>query len=222
MLPGSVVLGSVPYRQALALQGRIAEEVVRGDHPGMLLLLEHPATITLGRRAGSADLLAGEDRLARLGIEVVRVGRGGRATVHAPGQLVGYPIVRLSARGRGVRRFVGALETMLVDVCRRFGVEARAGDRAPGVFVGDRKIASIGLEIRRGVVRHGFALNVDMDLSSFGWIVPCGSPGLEATDLSHAAGGRITVRDAIAAVRDAWGGCFAAPPSSASLCEGPR
>jgi lipoyl(octanoyl) transferase len=204
MLPGSVVLGSVPYRRALALQEQIAEEVARGDHPGLLLLLEHPATVTLGRHADPADLLADEHRLARHGVEVVRVGRGGGATVHAPGQVVGYPIVRLSAHGRGVRRFVGALEAMLVEVCRGFGVEAGAGERGPGIFAGGRKVASIGLEIRRGVVRHGFALNVDMDLSSFGWIVPCRSPGLAVTDLSHAAGRRIAVRDAIATVRDVW------------------
>lgn len=216
MTPGCVVLGSVPYRRGLALQERLADEVARGEHPGVLLLLEHPPTVTLGRRASAGDLRVAADRLDRLGVEVVRVGRGGGATVHAPGQLVGYPIVRLKAGGRAVRRFVDTLEGLLEEACLRLGIDAHRREGSPGLFAAGRKVASLGLEIRRGVVRHGFALNVDMDVSSFDWIVPCRTPGLQVTDLSRVAGRRIALADAVALVREAWTRRFAAPDSAVS------
>jgi len=197
-------LGRVPYAAALALQDRVAAERERGLRPDTLLLLEHPPTITLGRRATAADVLWDEARLRQRGISVVRVGRGGRATVHGPGQLVGYPIVRLSRGGRGVRHFVCALEGMLLDVAASFGVSAERRAGHPGIWVGDRKLASIGIEVRRGVSRHGFALNVDTDLEPFSAIVPCGVPGLRFVDLSRAAGAEVQMTAVIGEVVRAW------------------
>jgi len=194
-------LGVVEYPTALTLQQRLADEraaELRGD---TLLLLEHPPTITLGRRATDADVLWDAGRLERTGIALARVGRGGRATYHGPGQLVGYPIVRL---GRGVRRFVGDLESLLIEVAACFGVEADRRAGHPGVWIGDRKLASIGIEVRRGVTRHGFALNVDVDLEPFRAIVPCGLPGLELTDLTRETGRPVSVAAATDAVLEAW------------------
>ncbi len=197
-------LGRVAYRTALALQDRVAGERLAGLRGDALLLLEHPPTITLGRRAGAGDVLLGEAELARRGVEVVRVGRGGQATYHGPGQLVGYPIARLPRGGRSVRTFVASLEAGLIRAAGSLGVRAERHEGHPGIWVGARKLASIGLEIRRGITRHGFALNVAMDLTNFQAIVPCGVPGLVLTDLSREAGTRITLEDARRAVGRAF------------------
>ena len=197
-------LGLVAYPTGLAIQERIADERARGLRPDTLLLLEHPPTITLGRRAGAQDVLWDAECLARAGIAVERVRRGGCATYHGPGQLIGYPIACLSGQGRGVRRFVSGIETLLLDVARGFGV---AGSRCvdhPGIWVGDRKLASIGIEVRRGISRHGFALNVDVDLRPFEAIVPCGMPRVEQTDLTREARSRITIERTAQAVLAAW------------------
>ncbi len=197
-------LGRVSYRASLSIQERVAEDRARDARPDTLLLLEHPPTITLGRRSSESDLLRSRGELLAAGIGVERVRRGGRATYHGPGQLVGYPIVRLSRAGRGVREFVGAVEDMLVEVIAGFGVRAERRDGHPGAWVGSRKLASIGIEVRRGISRHGFALNVDMDLAPFRTIVPCGMPALEVADLSRAACRPISVASVAAAVVRAW------------------
>jgi lipoate-protein ligase B len=204
-------LGRVSYPAALAIQERVADERRRGLRPDTLLLLEHPPTVTLGRRADETDLVADAAALAHAGVAVERVGRGGRATYHGPGQLVGYPIVRLSSGGRGVRRFVAALEDILLSAIASFGVGAERRVGHPGAWLGGgaaggriRKIASIGIEVRGGVSRHGFALNVDMDLEPFAAIVPCGVPGLELTDLAREAGARVDFAAAKTAIVRAW------------------
>ena len=194
----------VSYRSGLAIQDRVADECARGLRPDTLLLLEHPPTITLGRRASGADVLWDAERLGRSGIAVERVGRGGGATLHVPGQLVGYPIVRLAHGGRAVRAFVAGLEALLLDVARSFGVRADRRAGQPGVWVGDRKLASIGIEVRHGISRHGFALNVDVELALFRAIVPCGVPGLEMTDLSRETGATIRIAEATDVLVRAW------------------
>ncbi len=199
-----LALGRVPYPTALSIQERIAAERARELRPDTLLLLEHPPTITLGRRAGAEDVLWDAERLARAGIAVERVGRGGRATYHGPGQLIGYPISRLSSHGRGVRCFVSGLEALLLDVACIFEVRASRRLGHPGIWVGDRKLASIGIEVHRGVSRHGFALNVDVDPRPFEAIVPCGIPRLEVTDLTRETHSRISIEMAARAVLAAW------------------
>jgi lipoate-protein ligase B len=194
----------VTYRSGLAIQDRVADERARGVRPDTLLLLQHPPTITLGRRASCAEVLWDSERLGRAGITVERVGRGGRATLHVPGQLVGYVIVRLGHGGRSVRVFVEGLEALLLDVARSFGVRAENRTGHPGVWVGPRKLASIGIEVRSGISRHGFALNVDVDLAPFRSIVSCGVPDLEMTDLSREARATIPVDAAIESVVHAW------------------
>jgi lipoate-protein ligase B len=164
----------------LALQEALLAAVAAGERPDSLLLLEHEPVYTLGRGADEADLL-GAPR--RLGVPVFRVGRGGGVTFHGPGQLVGYPIVRLSGHGRDVHRYVRSLETSVVAACRALAVEAWLRPNSTGVWTANGKIASIGVGVRRGVAYHGVAINVATDLSYFEAIVPCREPGLRLTSI---------------------------------------
>ena len=174
-------LGRRPYDEVLALQASRLAAVVDGA-PETLLLLEHPPVYTLGRGADAADLRGAPDRL---GVPWFRIGRGGGATFHGPGQLVAYPIVRLRAAGRDVHGYVRALEGALVDTCAAFGITAAAPVGKTGVWVGPRKIASIGIGVRRGVAWHGIALNVSTDLAYFDAITVCRSAGLRMVNLAE-------------------------------------
>lgn len=169
------------YGRGLALQQRLHGARRRGAIPDSMVVTEHLPTVTLGRRGSLADLLLGPSALAARGIALYRVGRGGRATFHGPGQLVAYPIVDLRGTRLGVRRFVHALEEALARVVGGMGIAAEPGRRDPGLWVGDRKIGAVGIEIVAGVSRHGIALNLGNDLSGFGYIVPCGLPQCLAT-----------------------------------------
>jgi lipoate-protein ligase B len=195
-------LGRVPYAEALALQESLLAGVAAGEAAEQLLLLEHPPVYTIGRGADAADLCGAPERL---GVPVYRVGRGGGATFHGPGQLVGYPIVRLRSAGRDVHRYVRALEAALIATCVRFGVAAVAPPAQTGVWVGARKIASIGIGVRRGVAYHGVALNVRTDLSYFAHIVPCRTSGLAMTSLAHVLG----TAPPLAAVGSVFAACLA-------------
>ncbi len=178
-------LGRVRYADALALQESLVAAVAAGQAGDELLLLEHPPVYTLGRGADAADLCGAPERL---GVPVYRVGRGGGATFHGPGQLVAYPILRLRGAGRDVHRYVRTLEAALIATCALFGVAADAPPGQTGVWVGERKIGSIGIGVRRGVAYHGVALNVSTDLSYFAHIVPCRTSGLAATSLAEVLG----------------------------------
>jgi len=196
-------LGCLAYGEALALQeALVAAAAADAGADDLLLLLEHPPVYTLGRGADAADLCGAPERL---GVPVYRVGRGGGATFHGPGQLVGYPIVRLRAGGRDVHRYVRALEAALIATCGRFGVVAAAPGGQTGVWVGGRKLASIGIGVRRGVAYHGVALNVSTDLSYFGHIVPCRTSGLAVTSLAEILG----TAPPLSAVGGAFAECLA-------------
>lgn len=186
-------LGRVPYREAWELQHRLVAERVAGAIPDRLLLLEHPAVLTLGRRADPAHVRAAAADLAARGIEVIRVERGGEVTYHGPGQLVAYPILALATRGLLIRPLVRALETAMVETCASFGVVAGRRDGQPGCWVdpdgsAPRKIGALGLRIERGVSYHGIALNVAPDLADFDLIDACGMPGVRSTSIAAEAG----------------------------------
>jgi lipoate-protein ligase B len=168
-------LGEVEYREAVALQERLRARVRAGELPDLLLLLEHPPVYTLGRRSEPGELPIGSD------IDVVETERGGKLTYHGPGQLVGYPIMHVP----NVREFVATMETALIAALREAGVPAgtRAGRELTGVWVEDRKIGSIGIHVSRRVSMHGFAVNVDNDLTPFSAVVACGLPGVRMTSL---------------------------------------
>jgi lipoyl(octanoyl) transferase len=182
-------LGRVPYREAWALQKRLAAARADGEIGDRLLLLEHPAVLTLGKHADEAHVLASPDELARRGIEVVRVERGGEVTYHGPGQLVAYPILALSRRGLLLRPLVRALEAAMIATCEAFGVAAERRDGHPGCWCDPdgatpRKIGALGIRVERGVSYHGIALNIAPDLADFDLIDPCGMPGVASTSIA--------------------------------------
>lgn len=169
-------LGRMPYETALAVQRQLVEARKAGTVGDLLLLVEHPPVLTLGVRGdgGRSHILAPEAELARRGIQVFETGRGGDITYHGPGQIVGYPILDLNPDRRDVHRYVRDIEEVLIRVAADCGLTAGRIAGLTGVWVGDQKIAAIGVRIQRWVTSHGFALNHSTDLSAFQLIVPCG------------------------------------------------
>jgi len=167
-------LGRIDYAQAFELQQQLVAERKQALIADQLLLLEHPHVITMGRNGRSENLLASPEILSRAGISFHPTDRGGDVTYHGPGQLVGYPILDLREWKRDVGAYVRAIEQVLIDLLADYEITAGRIPGLTGVWVGDRKIAAIGVHISRWVTSHGFALNVDPDLSYFQYIVPCG------------------------------------------------
>jgi len=174
-----VNLGRVPYSEGVALQDRVRAARQAGSIPDTLLLLEHDPVYTKGRRSDATDLPMGEDWYRMQGIEVAATTRGGRVTYHGPGQIVGYPIVAVT----DVLEYVRTMERAVIAALADEGVAAEVREGLTGVWVGERKIGSIGVHVSRGVTMHGFAVNVDCDLQPFEWIVPCGIEGVRMTSL---------------------------------------
>ena len=186
-------LGRIDYREAHALQKRLVDDRADGRIGDQLLLLEHPAVLTLGKNSDPAHILASTEELEARGIEVQRIERGGEVTYHGPGQLVAYPIVRMHERGLLLRPFVRALEAALVETCRALGVESARRDGHPGCWCDadgpePRKIGALGLRVERGVSYHGIALNVSVDLDDFALIDACGMPGVTSTSIARELG----------------------------------
>ena len=190
-------LGVVDYLSAWKLQKQIHQDVVNLQTENTLLLLEHPSVYTAGRRTEILDRPLD-------GTPVIDVDRGGKITWHGPGQLVGYPIVKLK-NSTDVVGFVRELETALISVCADFGVKADRYCERSGVWVrddkGDRKIAAIGLRVAKGVTMHGFALNVNPDLSAFEKIIPCGITGAKVTSLTAELGSEITINEVLPVIK---------------------
>jgi lipoyl(octanoyl) transferase len=185
-------LGRIAYRDAWALQRELAERRADDAIADTLLLLEHDPVLTLGKYADEAHVLAPAGDLARRGIEVIRVERGGEVTYHGPGQLVGYPILKLSRHGLLVKPLVRALEDAMIETCAGYGVTADRREGHPGCWVATgtaapRKIGALGIRVQRGVSYHGIALNITVDLRAFDLIDPCGMPGVESTSVAREA-----------------------------------
>ena len=184
-------IGLVEYQEALATQRQFHSEVAVGDRPNTLLLLEHPPVFTAGRRTLPAELPVD-------GTPVIDVDRGGKITFHGPGQIVGYPIIKLRD-SFDVVGFVRVLEKALIEICREFDVDAVRYCERSGVWIrdhkGDRKIAAIGIRVAKGVTMHGFALNVNTDLTYFDRIVPCGIVDAGVTSLSAELGREVTIAE---------------------------
>lgn len=176
-------LGLVPYEEAWALQNRLADGRRAGIVPDTLILLEHPHTYTIGRRGTRDHVYLSEEVLTRRGITCLEVDRGGDVTYHGPGQLVGYPILDLGPQA-DIGRYLRNLEGCLIDVLADFGIAAGRLDGYTGVWLGDRKIAAIGVKVAQGVTTHGFALNVSTDLSLFTHILACGIPDKGVTSMA--------------------------------------
>ncbi|MFL5684707.1 MAG: lipoyl(octanoyl) transferase LipB [Chloroflexota bacterium] len=186
-------LGRVDYRDAHALQKRLVDDRASDRIEDQLLLLEHPAVLTLGKNSDPRHILATDAELAARDITVERIERGGEVTYHGPGQLVAYPIVRLHERGLLLRPFVRALESALIETCRALGVDAARREGHPGCWCDSngpapRKIGALGLRVERGVSYHGIALNISVDLRDFELIDACGMPGVVSTSVDRELG----------------------------------
>ena len=190
----------IDYAWALSLQRELLGQRVAGERGDTLLLLSHAPIYTAGRRSMP------EHVLAQLDAPLVETDRGGQTTYHGPGQVVGYPIVSLTALGIGPRAYVAAVERALIAALREFGVEARREDGLTGVWTDAGKVAAIGVKVSRGVTMHGFALNVSTDLQAYDAIVPCGIAGRPVTSLAALLGAAPDVKEAAYVVADALGG----------------
>ena len=202
-------LGLTPYDEAHALQRDLVERRKRDEIPDQFLLLEHGHVITLGRAANRANVLADDSLRAKFGVELFETGRGGDVTYHGPGQLVGYPIIKLPPGRQDIRRYVRDLQEVLVRAARDFGVEAepRGGDFV-GVWVGEEKLAAIGVRVSRWVTMHGFAFNVTTDLNYFQLIVPCGIRGHGVTSLQKLLGRPVEMGEVTGSVKRHFGEVF--------------
>lgn len=203
------LLGKVSYSEGLALQERAVERLRSGQASEQLLLVEHPHVFTLGRGANSANILADQTELESLEVDVYETGRGGDVTYHGPGQLVGYPIIDLKPDRCDVHRYVRDIEEALIRTIKDFGIE---GSRIPGltgVWVGNEKIAAIGVRIARWITSHGFALNVNTDLRYFEMIVPCGITDKGVTSLSAMVGHTLDLGEVARAAVRHFGEIFA-------------
>jgi len=219
-----VNLGTVPYEDALELQRALARDRISGAIPeDMLLLLEHPPVVTLGRATKQRNLISSEEFLASKGVELFEVERGGDVTFHGPGQLVGYPIIDLKRHRLDLHWYLRQVEQALIDTLAAYSIPAERNVGFTGVWTKGKKIASIGVHARDWVTWHGFALNVTTDLSYFDFIIPCGIDGVTMTSIER----EIDVRDSqlpqasietsaeIAA--EAFGAVFDLVPSRVSL-----
>ena len=187
-------LGRVPYADAHARQVELRDAIARGEGSPTLLLLEHDPIVTLGRRGESGDLLTSRTEMAGRGIEFAQAERGGQATYHGPGQLVGYLVARVRDLAPSLPILVEGIEDALIATCADLGVTARCDGRQHGVWAGHAKIGFIGLAVRHGICWHGFSLNVDLDLAPFDLIRPCGLDD-EVTSIVASGGQSVSVPD---------------------------
>jgi lipoyl(octanoyl) transferase len=201
-------LGLVSYEDGLRLQRELVAQCKAGAIPDTLLLLEHPHVYTLGRNAKTENLLISAEQLAARGAQVFEIDRGGDVTYHGPGQLVGYPIIDLARHRRDIAWYMRCLEEVLIEVAGEYGLEAGRLAGAPGVWVGNNKLAAMGVHISRWVTSHGFAFNINTDLRYFDWIVPCGLHDKGVTSLQKLLGRRVEMDEVAEKVVRQFGRVF--------------
>ena len=187
--------GIVPYREAFDFQLALVKQIHEKDLRGIILLLQHPPVITTGSSGGMDNLLTPENALLDLGIELVPANRGGDITLHGPGQLICYPVFNLKFFGMDLSLFVNDLEQVIINTILPFGLSGRRVDKHRGVFIEDKKLASIGLKVRKWISMHGFSLNVNIDLSYFKHIIACGLKDYPQTSLSSLLKRDIIIND---------------------------
>jgi lipoyl(octanoyl) transferase len=201
-------LGLVDYAAALEVQRERVAQRKAGTIPDTLLLLEHPHVYTLGRNARQENMLVSAEWLASRGVQVFQTDRGGDVTYHGPGQLVGYPILDLTQHRRDISWYMRSLEEVFIRTAQDYGIEAGRSEGAAGVWVGDDKLAAMGVHLSRWVTSHGFALNVNTDLRFFEWIVPCGLHGKGVTSLAKLLGRQVEMEEVAARVVEHFGAVF--------------
>jgi lipoyl(octanoyl) transferase len=201
-------LGKVSYSDGIQLQAQAVDNLRSDQAEEQLFLLEHPHVFTLGRAANRANILLTLDELEERGIEVHETGRGGDVTYHGPGQIVGYPIINLKPDRCDVHRYVRDVEEVLIRAIADFGIEGERIEGLTGVWVGDEKVAAIGVRIARWITSHGFALNVNTDLSYFQMIVPCGITDKGVASMSKLLGKNIDIEEVARTVTRHFGEVF--------------
>jgi len=201
-------LGLVSYTDGLRLQSELVAQRKAGAIPDTLLLLEHPHVYTLGRNGKKENLLISAEQLAARGAQVFEIDRGGDVTYHGPGQWVGYPILDLAQHRRDIAWYMRSLEEVLIEVAGEYGIQAGRLAGAPGVWVGNNKLAALGVHISRWVTSHGFAFNVNTDLRYFDWIVPCGLRDKGVTSLQKLLGRQVEMEEVAEKVVRRFGKVF--------------
>jgi lipoyl(octanoyl) transferase len=184
-------LGMIDYKDAWDLQKNIFDLRLRNEINDTLFLLEHPHTYTLGKVAEKENLISSEVQLKELGVSVYEIDRGGDITYHGPGQIVGYPIIKLSDWKEDTHLYLRGLEEVIIQTCAEYGLITERNPKHTGVWIGERKIAAIGIKISRWITMHGFAFNVNTDLNYFGGIIPCGIKDKDVTSLQRELGREI-------------------------------
>ena len=204
-------LGLVPYDKSFQLQLELFELIRKNDLPGVLLLLEHPPVITIGSNRSTENLLAQEDVLSKKGIDLIRSNRGGDITLHAPGQLICYPIFNLKYFKKDLTLFVHNLEEVIIETLNIYNIAGNRIKKHRGVFTGTKKIASIGLRIRKWITMHGLSLNINIDLSFFEYIIACGLKDYPQTSVSEILGKDIPINDVKEPIQKSFENIFNMP-----------
>lgn len=202
-------LGLMDYQKVWSLQtDLVAARQSGGIDRDIMLMVEHPAVFTLGRRGGREHLLISENKLEQAGIPIIQVERGGKITYHAPGQLVVYPILNLVRNELGVADYVSALEEVMIRTCAAWGIPAERNELNRGIWIGHKKIGSIGIAVRRDISFHGMALNVAPDLDPFCWVDPCGLEGVSMTSMQQELDKPVAIHQVKASVIDEFSAVF--------------
>ena len=185
------ILGEIDYNEALNMQQQLLQLRQQGEVGDIMLLLQHPPTLTMGTRENHYNIIAPEAELTKLGVKIVKTNRGGDVTYHGPGQVVGYPIIDLKGHGRSIKGYVNKIEETFIQLLKQeYGIMAGREDKYHGVWIGDEKITAIGCAVKRWVTMHGFAFNVNTNLNHFKWINPCGIIDRGVTSLQKELGQR--------------------------------
>ena len=211
--------GLIDYAAALALQAQRVQERKAEIIPDTLILLQHPHVYTLGRNARRENLLVAPERLAEAGASVFQTDRGGDVTYHGPGQLVGYPVFNLAQHRRDIAWYMRCLEEVFIAVAKCYSISARRVEGLTGVWVGNDKLAALGVHISRWITSHGFALNVNTDLRYFDWIVPCGIRDKGVTSLEKLLGRPIDMSEVVDLVIAQFGEVFGLEMRSPVLAQ---
>ena len=204
-------LGLIPYDESFQLQLELFESIRKNDLPGVLLLLEHPPIITIGSNRSTENLLAEQDVLSEKGIDVVQSNRGGDITLHAPGQLICYPVFNLKYFKKDLTLFVHNLEEVIIETLNTYDISGSRIKKHRGVFAGTKKIASIGLKVRKWITNHGLSLNINIDLSYFENIIACGLKDFSQTSMSEILGKDIPINDVKELIQKSFENIFNMP-----------
>lgn len=196
-------LGFIPYTPAFAIQERILHARLEGKLPVTVIVQENPPTFTIGRDGSSANILISPDELRRRGIEILEVNRGGDVTYHGPGQLIVSPLLYLGDIGLSANAYLHSLEDVIINVLIDYGIQTSKKPGSPGVWVGEAKIAAVGIAVKQGYTFHGFSINVDMDLTPYTWINPCGVSNMTVTSMARVLGRHVSLSEVKTRVRSA-------------------